>query len=109
MHAEGHLHCKCRLFAHHFETPDGPEGLKGPKGSANNIDYASEGVAAKGLDAADEAGVAPIVGEGQRRGDGGPDTEDDVHAEKDKEDGVCECAVLDCRIVHTHVPAHQKA
>lgn len=97
------------LCAHHFEAPDGPESLKGPKGSADNVDDAGECVAAKGLDAADEAGVTPVVGEGQRRRDGRPDTKDDVHAEKDKEDGVCERAVLDCRIVHTHVPAQNIA
>lgn len=105
----GAIALRVELCAHHFEAPDGPEGLKGPKGSADNVDDAGEGVAAEGLDAADEAGMAPIVGEGQRRRDGGPDTEDDVHAEKDKEDGVCERAVLDCRMVHTHVPAQNRA
>ena len=56
--------------AHHFEAPDGPEGLEGPQGTADNVDNAGEGVAAKGLDAADEAGVAPVVGERQRRRNG---------------------------------------
>jgi hypothetical protein len=90
--------------AHHFEAPDGPEGLEGPQGTADNVDNAGEGVAAKGLDAADEAGVAPVVGERQRRRNGRPDAEDDVHAEEQEEDRVCERAVLDCRVVHTHVP-----
>lgn len=99
------LVASCGQRAHHLEAPDGPEGLEGPEGGADDVDDAGEGVAAKGLDAADEAGVAPVVGEGQRRRDGRPDTEDDVHAEKQEEDCVRERAVLDRRIVHAHVPA----
>ena len=61
------------------------------------------------LDAADEAGVGPVVGEGQRRGDGGPDAEDDVNAEEHEEYGVRERAVLDRRVVHAHVPGRQRS
>ncbi len=94
--------------AYHFEAPDGPEGLEGPQGCADDIDDAGECVAAKGLDAADEAGVAPVVGEGQRRGHGGPDAEDDVHAEEHEEYRVRDRAVLDRRIIHPHVPAQSQ-
>ena len=37
----------------------------------------------------------------------GPDAEDDVNAEEHEEYGVRERAVLDCRVVHAHVPGRQ--
>ena len=51
--------------------------------------------------------MAPVVGEGQRRGDGGPDAEGHVDGEGQEEDRVHQRALLDRQVVDPNVPGGQ--
>lgn len=90
---------------HRLEAPDVPQALARPPDTPNNVDDSSERVLVEGLYSCDEAGVCPVVDDGERRGDGSPDTKGCMNGEGKKEPGVCQRPVIPGRIVDALVPA----
>lgn len=88
-----------------LEAPDVPQALAGPPDTADDVDNSCECVLVKGLDSCDEAGVCPVVDDGEGWGDGSPDAEGCVHGEGEEEPGICQRTVIPGRIVDALVPA----